>query len=58
MFFWKNDKIELRMIEKNDCSNLEKYLKDTKSRFQPEHGVALPVTMQDATSMIENAQHW
>lgn len=56
MFFWKNDKIELRMIENNDCSNLEKYLKDTKSRFQPEHGVALPVTMQDATAMIGNAQ--
>ena len=56
MFFWKNDKVELRMIDNDDYIELEKYLKDTKSRMQSDKGVALPVTTQYAISMIENAQ--
>lgn len=55
MFFWKNDKVELRMIEKEDYIHLEDYLKDTKSRIQSEHGVALPVTTQTAIDMAEHA---
>lgn len=56
MFFWKSDKVELRMIDNDNYIKLEKYLKDTKSRIQSDKGVALPVTTQDVISMIEHAQ--
>ena len=55
IYFWKNEKVTLRMIEKSDSEMLGEYLKDTKSRIQADHGIALPVTEQVSEDMADFA---
>lgn len=55
MYFWENDKVRLRMIDENDSDILEKCLRDTASRKQPDHGIALPATYQVAEDMVQYA---
>lgn len=54
-YFWKNDKVNLRTIEERDNFLLEKHLKDTISRKQPDHGIALPATINVANDMVGQA---
>lgn len=55
MYFWKNDKVRLRMFEQEDSRVLEKHLQDTNSRLQPDHGIALPATRCVAEDMTDYA---
>lgn len=55
MFFWENDKVRLRMLESDDSGDLALYLRDTASRMQPDHGIALPAAAQVAEDMAEYA---
>lgn len=55
MYFWENEKVRLRMVETSDSSFFIEYLKDTMGRLQPDHGIALPATVQTAEDMAEFA---
>lgn len=50
-FFWKNEKVTLRVIEGRDADSLYKALRDTTLRMQAEGGIALPATMETAKDM-------
>lgn len=50
-YFWKNEKVTLRVIEEKDVDSLYKALRDTTLRMQAEGGIALPATMETAEDM-------
>lgn len=56
MYFWKNDLVELKMMEMCDAEYLECYLRDTESRIQSDHGIALPPLKSMASDMADNAK--
>ncbi len=51
-YFWKNEKIALRIIEDKDASTFYEILKDTTLRRQAEGGIALPSTVEKAEGMV------
>lgn len=50
-YFWKSDKVRLRIIEEKDANTLYEALKDTTLRMQAEGGIALPATIEKAEDM-------
>lgn len=50
-YFWKNEKVSLRIIEEKDAKTLYEALKDTTLRMQAEGGIALPATVEKAEDM-------
>ena len=50
-YFWKNEKVSLRVIEEKDAETIYEALMDTALRMQAEGGVALPVGMETAEDM-------
>lgn len=50
-YFWKNEKISLRIIEERDAEVLYEILCDTTLRMQAEGGIALPATREMAEDM-------
>ena len=50
-YFWKNEKVSLRIIEEKDAEVLYEILCDTTLRMQAEGGIALPATQEMAEDM-------
>lgn len=50
-YFWKNEKVSLRIIEEKDAKIIYEALRDTALRMQAEGGIALPASMETAEDM-------
>ncbi|MBR3807163.1 MAG: GNAT family N-acetyltransferase [Lachnospiraceae bacterium] len=54
-YFWQKNNVLLRSLKESDADMLYDALCDTSLRMQAEGGIALPVTCDTATEMIEYA---
>lgn len=50
-YFWKNDKVSLRILEEVDADVLYEMMHDTKLRMMAEGGISLPATIDTAEDM-------
>lgn len=54
-YFWENEKIELRLVKESDIDFFSELLKNTRTRMQANHGIALPQGWNEAEALIDYA---